>query len=315
MRVMIAGAAGNLGSLLARHLLQHPRHLRLLIHNSPLPADIASAPAAEVCGADLSRPDHLDDLCRGVDCIVHLAGVLFAPHPERFLPTTNIAFVRNLAQAATKSNVGRFILASFPHVEGETTPDRPATDRLDASSQVIHFQTRLAAEKCLLAECAGSSTQPVILRAGVVYGRGVKLTEGARWLLRKRLLAVWSRPTWVHLIALPDFLNAVTAAIEKPSISGIYNLCDDHPLTLQEFLDTFADHLGYRRPWRLPVWVFRLAAATCETLASLAGTRAPLTRDILRAGMTSSVADNTRMKRELIPALLYPSLREGITLI
>ena len=315
MRVMIAGAAGNLGSLLARHLLQHPRHLRLLIHNSPLPADIASAPAAEVCGADLSRPDHLDDLCRGVDCIVHLAGVLFAPHPERFLPTTNIAFVRNLAQAATKSNVGRFILASFPHVEGETTPDHPATDRLDASPQVIHFQTRLAAEKCLLAECSGAATQPVILRAGVVYGRGVKLTEGARWLLRKRLLAVWTRPTWVHLIALPDFLNAFTAAIEKPNLSGIYNLCDDHPLTLQEFLDTFAAHLGYRLPWRLPEWTFRLAAASCETFASVAGTRAPLTRDILRAGMTSSVADNRRMKSELIAVLLYPSLREGIDLI
>ena len=41
----------------------------------------------------------------------------------------------------------------------------------------------------------------------------------------------------------------------------------------------------------------------------------PLNRDIVRAGMTSSVGDNSRMKRELLSALAYPTLREGIRLL
>jgi len=38
-------------------------------------------------------------------------------------------------------------------------------------------------------------------------------------------------------------------------------------------------------------------------------------RDIVRAGMTSCVADNSRMKRELLPALTYPTIQQGIHLL
>ena len=41
--VLITGAAGNLGSILARHLLGGPHALRLLVHRTPLPADIAAS--------------------------------------------------------------------------------------------------------------------------------------------------------------------------------------------------------------------------------------------------------------------------------
>jgi hypothetical protein len=42
---------------------------------------------------------------------------------------------------------------------------------------------------------------------------------------------------------------------------------------------------------------------------------APLNRDIVNAGMTSCVADNSRMKRELLPVLKYPTLQAGIRLL
>jgi nucleoside-diphosphate-sugar epimerase len=246
---------------------------------------------------------------------VHLAGVLFAPRPEEFLPLTNIGFVHNLLSAAQHSAVRKFILVSFPHVEGETAPDRPATDRLDSSTNVVHFRTWLEAERRLLEGCAGTPITPVILRAGIVYGQGVKLIEAAHWLLRYRLLAIWRKPTWIHLVALPDFLTALLAAIENEKARGTYNLCDDKPLTMQEFLDQLADHFGCRRAWRLPEWVFHAAGASCETAALLFKTATPLNRDIVRAGMTSSVADNARMKSELLPRLAYPTLDQGMALL
>jgi hypothetical protein len=149
----------------------------------------------------------------------------------------------------------------------------------------------------------------------MVYTRGVLMIDAARWLLRRRLLHVWRRPTWIHVLALPDFLAAARAAIESPAASGIYNLADDHPLTLQLFLDTAADHWNCPRPLRLPPWTFSAAALAVELFAWVFRAPAPITRDFIRIGMASYVADTARMKRELLPALRYPSLEHGLTLL
>lgn len=315
MKILITGAAGNLGSRLSRHLLASPHQLRLLIHRTALPSAISDHPNICVARADLANTDSLDAACAGIDCVVHFGGVLFKPLPERFLPKTNVGYVRNLATAAKHAGVRKFVLISFPHVEGETTPERPAVGTLDATSSVVHFRTRLEAERLLLEECEGSPMTPVVFRAGIVYGPGVKLVDGAHWLLRHRLFAIWRKPTWAHLVALPDFLTALQIAIEQESARGIYQVCDDLPLTLQEFLDKLADHWNYPRPWRLPAWVFHVAGITCEIAALVFRTPAPLNRDIVKAGMTSCVADTSRMKRELLPVLAYPTINQGIDLL
>jgi len=315
VKILITGAAGNLGSQLVHHLMTTRHELRLLLHRSPFPFDVTGCPNISVCRADLAQPDTLEAACQAVDCVVHFAGVLFAPRPEKFLPLTNVGFVKNLVQKAQASRVRRFILISFPQVEGETTPDHPAFGRLDASPRPIHFRTRLEAEKYLIDACAGTAMIPVVFRSGMVYGREVKMIEGARWMLRHRLMAIWQTPTWIHLISLPDFLAALQVAIEKETVSGIYQVCDDQPLTLQEFLDRLAAYYGCPRAWRLPRWMFETAAVISEMAALIFRTVAPLNRDIIKAGMTSCVADNSRMKRELLPLLAYPTLDEGIHLV
>ena len=156
---------------------------------------------------------------------------------------------------------------------------------------------------------------PLVLRSGVIYGRDVKLIEAARKLMRYGLLAVWRNPTWVHLLALPDFLHSLEIAIERDNLSGIYNLCDDYPTTLQEFLDALATHWGYRKPRRLPAFCFHGAAGFCELLATIFHTRTPLTRDMIKMGMTSVVADTSRTKREIQQGLLYPSFRTGLSIL
>src|SRR5204862_3417700 len=112
------------------HLMIGSHELRLLVHRSSLPFNIEGYENVSCWRADLARPEALEGVCTGIDCVVHLAGVLFAPLPERFLPKTNVAFVRNLVEVAKKAGVRKFILVSFPHVEGETTPDHAAIGRM-----------------------------------------------------------------------------------------------------------------------------------------------------------------------------------------
>jgi len=206
--------------------------------------------------------------------------------------------------------VRKFILISFPHVEENTTPDNPAKGALDVEPKSIHARTRLEAEKLLLRACEGRAMIPVVLRAGVIYGSGVKLIESARWLMRRRLMATWRTPTWVHLLALADFLSIIRITIEKENLFGIYNLCDDRPLLLQEFLDRLTGHWHYPKSIRLPESAFHAAAYLCETFAAVFHTATPLTHDIVQMGMTSVVAETSRMKREISSPSL--SIRRSI---
>lgn len=319
MKTLITGAAGNLGSILAQHMLPGDHELNLLTHHKPLPFTTDGHPGVSVFQADLDEPQSLYSACQGVDCIVHFAGVLFAPFPERFLPTTNLQYVENLVKVALDSGVKKFILVSFPHVEGESTPQRLAAGRLPSKITVqpgsVHAQTRLAAERHLFQQAQGRELVPVALRPGMIYGRGVLMIEAGRWLMAHRLFGVWRQPTWIHLLALPDFLSCTVAAIEGPQVAGVYNLGDEEPTTLQAFADTAAEYWGYPRPWRAPRGLFPLAGGATELAAWLFHKPAPLTRDFIKIGMASYVGDTSRMKAELLPQLAYPNLKSGLELL
>lgn len=315
MRVLITGAAGNLGSHLAKYLMKDDEcpELRLMIHNSPLPYSIDSFKNVEVVKADLMVPDTLTETFKDVDCIVHFAGMLFAPNPEKFLPVTNIVYFKNLVDAALDTKVKKIILISFPHVEGNTNPSKPANGRLDRRPVSVHAQTRLKEEQYLFEKCKKTNTIPVSLRPGMIYGKNILMLDAGKHLMKKHLLAVWKKPTWIHLISIDDFLKAVKQAIIKNAVHGIYQLGDEKPLYLQEFLDMMAEHLGYSKPWRLPVWCILLAARIVEIYAKIFRTKSPLTKDFIRIGMVSYTGDTARMKEDLLPELKYPSINEGIS--
>jgi len=313
--ILITGAAGNLGSRLARRLLTERVKQRLMIHRTPLPDDLAAIgeDRIAVVSADLALPETLSAALQGVDCVVHFAGVLFRPRPATFLPQTNTRWFANLLEAALAARVPRVVLISFPQVEGPTTPEHPATGRLDYVPVWIHARTRLEEERLLFQKTRGTSTTPVVLRSATVYGRGILMIEAARWLSQRHLLAVWRTPTWYHFIQTDDFLNAVAASTLKTGITGIYQLGDDAPMTIQEFLDEAARIWGYSRPWRMPWWMILTAAAACEAFATAFGTRSPLTRDFVRLGRVDHVCDTRRMRAELVPQLRYPTFEQGKT--
>lgn len=309
--VLITGAAGNLGGLLARDLQSKGYPLRLMFHTTPLAEDLTDSPNVVPIQADLAKPETLGAAARGADVVVHFAGVLFAPRPEKFLPETNTMWFANLLEACARARVDRVVLISFPHVEGETTVDAPATGRLDAEPISAHARTRLAEERLLFERAPACGMTPLVLRLGMVYGRGILMIDAARWLAEHRLLAVWNEPTWIHLLSTADFLAATEAAITVPEAQGIYHVGDEQPITLQEFLDEACRTWQLRPPRRLPIWMIYTAATLCELFASVMNTRSPMTRDVIRIGRVSYVGDTRRAREELIPVLQYPTFNSG----
>jgi len=308
--ILITGAAGNLGSLLADYLKD--RNLHLLTHKKDVSEELKNRSNIKIFKADLAKKETLYPALEGVNTIVHFAGVLFKASPEKFLPITNTLYFNNLLDVAIEQKVRRIILISFPHVEGETTPENPATGRLDGKPISVHATTRLQEEKDLFRKCSEANIEAVSLRVGMVYGKGILMIDTAEWFGRHYLLGIWKKPTCIHLISKVDFLAATTAAIDNKNANGIYHIGDEGVQTLQEFLDRVAQHKYYHKPWRMPNWLIMTAAQSFEWFSALFGTLSPLTKDFVKIGQVSYYGDTTRMRSELLPNLKYKTFEDGL---
>lgn len=313
-RIAITGAAGNLGGLLAWRMKDMKVNLNLLIHNKDVADDLKKKDNISVFKVDLAKKETLFSAFKHVDVVIHFAGILFRANPEKFLPTTNTQYFKNLLTVAVRQKVKRVILISFPHVEGESTPDNPARGVLSGSPRSVHARTRLEEEKLLFQYGDKHQFEAVSLRVGMVYGKGILMIDAGQWFARRYLLGVWRKPTYIHLISKEDFADATVAAAMNPEVRGIYHIGDEGVQTLQQFLDDITVYKGNRKPWRMPVWMIMMAANTFELFSRILKTRSPLTADFVRIGMASYYGDTSRMREELLPVLKYKSYKEAMNL-
>jgi len=112
---------------------------------------------------------------------------------------------------------------------------------------------------------------------------------------RRRFPVVGSGAGLFSFIHVDDAAEATVAAVERGA-PGIYNVVDDEPAALRDWLPAYAEAIGAPPPRRIPVWVARLLAG------KMAG------------GIeVQPGASNAKAKRELGWQLRYPSWRLGFT--
>ena len=309
-KILITGAAGNLGSLLSRYIRDNEKDLDLILmqHQKEIAIDLSEHPKIKVRNGDLSKPETLYDCLDGADIVIHFAGVLFKANPEKFLYHTNLEYFKNLVGAAKTKRIKRLILISFPHVEGPTSRKSPATGRLDGSPISVHAKTRLEEEIHLFNDYKNG----VSLRVGMVYGKGILMIDAAEWFAKRRILGIWKEPTEIHLISKTDFCRTVVAAINNQDSKGIYHVGDEGNDTLQSFLDLTCDIWGVKKAWRMPLWLIYLAAEVFELVSRTFGTLSPLTKDFVDIGRVSYYGDTSTFRKELLPVLTYPTVYDGI---
>jgi nucleoside-diphosphate-sugar epimerase len=141
-------------------------------------------------------------------------------------------------------------------------------------------------------------TEGIALRYGGFYGPGTSLglPDGEQVeMIRKRKLPIVGNGEGVwSLVHIEDAATATVAAVEHGN-RGVYNIVDDEPTPVKEFLPAAAELLGARKPMRVPRWLGRL----------LAGEAAVVMMTEVRG------ASNAKAKRELGWQLRYPSWRQG----
>jgi nucleoside-diphosphate-sugar epimerase len=299
MRVFVAGASGALGRRLVPQLID-AGHEVIGTHNSPTNAELLRTLGAkpvllDLLDASAVRTAVLDN---APEAIVHqataLANVKFSRSLDKTFVKTNQLRTKGtdaLLAAAREAGVRRFVAQSFASYRYVRSGGLIKTeeDPLDPTPPP-NTQQSFAAMAYL--DRAVTDFGGIALRYGGFYGDP---KDGWAELVRKRWFPIigdgGGMISWIHL---EDAAAATVLALQYGG-PAIYNIVDDEPAPVREWLPALAESVGAKPPRRLPTWLARLLVGEAAVVM----------------GTEVRGAANAKAKRELGWTLRYPSWRQG----
>jgi len=258
---LVTGASGFVGRHLAESLLARGDPVRVLVKEQGPAASLRDG-GAEVHVGDIRDADYGLEAARGVDVVYHCAAAVGERHTEQAFREVNVEGTRRLLRAAREGGCRRVVLLSSLHVLGIGDLD-PATEELPCRRTYDPASNaKIDMERMALEEARSGGPEVVILRPGVIYGRGdphnlpkliVALRDG-----RFRFLG--GRGHIIPIVHVTDVVQAMILAGRSSMAGGrVYHITDGSRTTIGEFIDHLADLAGCPRAGRVvPEPVVRL---------------------------------------------------------
>jgi 2-alkyl-3-oxoalkanoate reductase len=307
MRILVAGATGAIGRELVPLLVAEGHCVAGMTHNAaktemilkmgatPAVADGLDAAAVRAAVAS-TKPEVI------IHEMTDLAGDADLRHFNRTFANSNKLRTRGtdiLLEAGREMGVRRFIAQSFvgwPYARtggaikteaDELDPDPPK--ELRASLEAIRY----------LEQAVTNSASPggIVLRYGIFYGPGTGMLDLSmvEQIRHRRVPLIGDGGGWWSFVHTADAAAATARAVEAGHDGNIYNIVDDQPVQVREWLPALAKILGAKPPLRIPAWIARIAAG--DHVVSM------MTQ--VRAG------SNAKAKRDLCWRPRHASWREG----
>ena len=299
MRVLLVGASGAIGSRLIPQLAERGHQVTGTSRSA------AKAGQLRSLGAEPAVLDVLDaGAVRAVvakarpDAIVYqataLAGQAFSRNMDRgFAPTNELRTKGTdiLLAAAAEAGVPRFIAQSFApfryaHVGG------PVKDEGDPLVSDPPPSARLMFGAMAHIDQAVTAAGGIALRYGGFYGDVDAMVTAVR---KRQFPLIGDGGGMMSFIHLEDAAAATVLALDAEG-PAIYNITDDEPAAMRDWLPALAAALGAKPPYHVPGWVGRLFMG--KTLTMMTEARG---------------ASNAKATKELGWTLRYPSWRTGFS--
>ena len=306
MKVFVAGATGAIGQQLVPRLVAAGHEVHAMTRTDSKQAMLYGQGAVPVVADALDADQVADAVAKAQpDVIIHqltaIPPTLDTRHFDRDFALTNRLRTEgtdNLLSAAQAAGVKRFVAQSFFTVYARTGGSVKSEDDPVDTSPAREMRGVITSIRYLEDVVLGAQwTDGIVLRYGGFYGPGTSIEPGAEQveMIRKRKFplvgdgaGVWS---FIHIA---DAAEATVAAMERGS-RGIYNIVDDEPAAVADWLPALAREVGAKKPLHVPRWVGRLAAGEAGV-----------------AMMTQARgASNAKAKRELGWRPAHPTWRNG----
>jgi nucleoside-diphosphate-sugar epimerase len=305
MRVFIAGASGAIGKPLVRQLVAAGHEVTGTTRREERAEEIRAAGATAVVCDVLDRAA-LEAAVKEAspEVVINQLTSLpenFDPRKIDYGPTNRVRQEGgdNLMQAALAVGARRYVTQSIAFIyapEGDWVKDEEARPFDDAPPPFDQAERAMLAHERQVLGTEG--IEGLVLRYGQFYGPGTYYTPGSGSIAKqveKRMLPVIGPGTGVSsFLHIEDAAAATVTALDKGA-PGIYNVTDDEPVAVKEWLPIYAEALGAKRPRRVPVWLARLVGGQMA----------------VQFGVHSRGASNAKAKRELGWQPSYPSWRQG----
>ena len=268
MRVFVAGATGVIGQQLVPQLVAAGHQVTATTRSA------AKTDRLRALGAEPAIVDGLDAMAVGEavgraepEVVIHqmtqIGALTNLRRFDRVFAVTNQLRTRgtdNLLAAATAAGARRFIAASFSGWSNSRTggPVKTEADPLDANPPAAQRETAAAIRYLETAVTEASPVAGIVLRYGSFYGPGA--SDELFGLVRKRKMPVAGNGAGIwSFIHVADAAAATVAALDHGG-RGVYNIVDDEPAKVADWLPYLAEVLGAKPPMHLPVWLARLMA-------------------------------------------------------
>ena len=306
MRVFVAGATGAMGKQLVPRLVAAGHDVSGMTSkeaNRDLVTELGATPIV----ADALDPDQVADAVgrANPEVIVHqltAIGAIDLRHLDRDFALTNRLRTEgtdHLLSAGHAVGVKRFVAQSAIYGFYARTGGAVKTeeDPLDPDPPRDMSKTLAAIEHLEDAVLGASWTEGIVLRYGAFYGPDTSMTAGSEQfeMVKKRKfpLVGSGAGTW-SFIHIADAAEATVAAVDRGK-PGIYNIVDDDPAPVSEWLPSLAQTLGAKKPMHVPRFVGRLFAGEVGAvfMTEIRG------------------ASNAKAKRDLDWTPDHPSWRQG----
>jgi nucleoside-diphosphate-sugar epimerase len=307
MKVFVAGASGAIGKRLVPQLISR-KHDVTAMTRSPEKAQALRALGAEPVVADgLDR----DAVVRAVaqarpDVVIHemtgLTGVTdYKKFDDEFALTNRLRTEGTdyLIEAAHAAGARHIIAQSYGgwNYERVGTGLKTEEDRFDPDPPANQRKSLEAIRYLEGAILNARDLEGTVLRYASFYGpdTGLDVNGEITNLVRKRGLPVIGKGTGIWSFIHVDDAAAATVAAMERGATGVYNVADDEPAPVAQWLPELARILGAKPPRHVPVWLGRLVAG-----------------DVGISMMTQIRGiSNAKARRELAWSPRYPSWREG----
>ena len=263
----------------------------------------AAGAEAVVCDAFDAEGLREAVVAAGPEVVLHALTALpprFKPKADYLAATNRVREegTGNLVAAAKAAGARRIVaesVAFFYEPEGDWVKSEEAPLFRDPPGRFAAACDALVALERQVLEAEG--LEGVVLRFGWFYGPGTYYDRGgtlAEETLKRRNPIVGSGDGTFSFVHIEDAAAAYVATLDRGG-PGIYNVVDDEPAPLREWLPVYAEALGAKSPRRVPVWLARLVAG----------------KDLVSAAVEMRGAANAKAKRELGWQPAHPSWRQG----